>query len=179
METLYKPTLYDYGIQNEQTDIRAHVAVLAQKLYVFRTAAALRVMRKYPKRFAGQRDVDDGPTARGHIVPVGAIPGLRSLSIHESRLKDFREDMTTTEKGELAVLVVAAFLEAGRFPLWVGGVDEVTEAEMQIQGVDILVRGTWKIQTKCDYRAGGVRGVNRCTGNLFLQIAERNPLKRV
>ncbi len=49
---------------------------------------------------------------------------------------------------------------------------------MQIRGVDIVVRGQWRIQVKCDYDAG--RGKDGSgTGNLFLQVAERNPLKRI
>ena len=163
--------LFDYGIHNEATDIRAHVAVLAQKLYVFPTISAVRIMKNYPKRSAKQSGVT-GWTAEGHTVPVRDIPNLRELSISPDRLEGFTESLSTSEKGKRATDIVTAFLRAGRFPLWFDG-ELIGDTEMQIKGVDIYVRGKWKIQTKCDYRAGFGAG---CSGNVFLQTAERNPL---
>ena len=66
------PKLHDYGIQNEQSDIRAHVGVRARTVYVFRTEEAKRLvasMRKDEGRFASQPGVV-GPTAFGFAVPV-------------------------------------------------------------------------------------------------------------
>ena len=177
METSYEtPTLFDYGAHNESTHIRAHVAVLAQTLYVFPTASAVAVMRNFKKASAYQPGVE-GHTAEGHLVPWKSIPHIRALTISPNRLDGFTDGLSTTEKGERACAIVAAFLRAGRFPLWLDG-DIIGDQEMQIQGVDILVKGMWKIQTKCDYRAGESSVDSRCTGNIFIQTAERNPLGR-
>jgi len=50
----------------------------------------------------------------------------------------------------------------------------VEEKDMQISGWDITVKLNFRIQIKCDWKCGLGDG---CTGNLFIQIAERNPNK--
>jgi len=171
--------LFDYGIHNEASNIRAHVAPLARILYVFPTICAVRAMAKFPVKSAYQNGVA-GKTATGHTVPPSAIQNIRKLRIAEFRLEGFTEDLATSEKGQRAVSIVSEFLKAGRFPLWLDG-EFVLEKEMQITGTDIKVRGQWKIEVKCDFRASDMWGEPdpRCTGNLYLQIAERNPLKRI
>lgn len=168
--------LYPHGIQSEDSDLRAHVAVQAKMLYVFPTKDILPLLAAYPLRKAFQPGVD-APTALGHCVPLGKIPKLRSLAISPQRLVGFHRHLSTSEKGAKAVAVVADFLRAGRFPLPANAYD-VKDVDLQISGVDIIVKGTWKIQVKCDYDAGrGKDGTG--TGNLFLQVAERNPLRRI
>ena len=171
--------LFDYGIHNEASNIRAHVGVLAKTLFVFPTVCAVRVMPGFAKKGARQPGVN-GITAEGYCVPPAAIPNLRRLAIAEERLVGFDDDLSTSEKGNRAVAIVTAFLKAGRFPLWLEG-DFVTDPEIQITGTDIRVRGNWKIEVKCDYRASDTYGKPHwnCTGNLYLQIAERNPLRRI
>ena len=92
----------------------------------------------------------------------------------------FIETLSTSEKGDRAVDIVSAFLKSGRFPLWLEG-EFVTDREIQITGTDIKVKGNWKIEVKCDFRASDERGQPHpnCTGNLYLQVAERNPLRRI
>ena len=48
--------LVDYGIQTEDSDIRAHVSVVAGKVYVFPTKLAVALVKsgKYPERKAWQ-----------------------------------------------------------------------------------------------------------------------------
>ena len=171
--------LFDYGIHNEASNIRAHVGVLAKTLFVFPTICGVRVMTQFAKKGARQPEVN-GITAEGYCVPPNAIPNLRRLSIKESRLAGFGESLSTSEKGNRAVFIVAAFIKAGRFPLWLEG-EFVTEPEIQITGTDIRVRGNWKIEVKCDFRASDSYGSPhpRCTGKLYLQIAERNPMKLI
>lgn len=172
------PELFDYGIHNESSNIRAHVAPLAAILFVFPTRSALEVMRRFPKKPAFQPGVN-GRTAEGFCVQPCAIPHLRRLCIAPERLIGFAEELTTVEKGARAVAIVAAFLKAGRFPLWLEG-QFALEKDLQITGTDIVVRGCWKIEVKCDFRASDEFGKPhpRCTGNLYLQIAERNPLRQ-
>ena len=171
--------LFDYGIHNEASNIRAHVGVLAKTLFVFPTVCAVRVMSQFEKKPARQAGVA-GITAKGYCVPPAAIPNLRRLAICEDRLFGFEDSLSTGEKGNRAVAIVTAFLKAGRFPLWLEG-EFVSDPEIQITGTDIHVRGNWKIEVKCDYRASDVFGKPHwnCTGKLYLQTAERNPLRRI
>ena len=178
METSHEPELFSYGIHNEASNIRAHVSPLAKKLYVFPTICAVRVMKNFEMKPAFQDGVC-GKTAEGYCVPPSAIENIRSLSISDDRLEGFVEALTTTEKGNKAVEIVTAFLKAGRFPLWMEG-EFVTEKSIQITGTDIAVGGRWKIEVKCDFRASEEHGTPhpRCTGKLYLQVAERNPMKK-
>jgi len=179
METSADPQLFDYGIHNEASNIRAHVGVLARVLYVFPTVCATRVMSRFSIRPAFQDGVT-GATAQGHCVPPASIENIRRLAISEERMVGFTETLSTSEKGNRAVEIVSAFLKAGRFPLWLDG-EFVSDPEIQITGTDIKVRGNWNIEVKCDFRASDERGEPhpKCTGNLYLQIAERNPRKMI
>lgn len=168
--------LVGYGVLNEKSDFRAHVGVLAQTVYVFPTASAVKAIQsgRYVGRPAFQTGYN-GATAWGYpvpwrdierIVPVWAKVAIESVGFHEN-------DDTST-KGEKAVNVVAALLKAGWFPLPVTP-SIIEDHDLQIAGLDISVRGNWRIQVKCDYRAGSAKG---CTGNLYLQTDEINPHKR-
>lgn len=86
----------------------------------------------------------------------------------------FRQDDSTTIKGEKAVAVVARLLQIGYFPLPVDP-RVILDADLQIAGTDIIVQAKYRIQVKCDYEGG--EGMI-CTGNLYLQTAEINPFKR-
>jgi hypothetical protein len=74
----------------------------------------------------------------------------------------------------MAVLCVIAAMKRGRFPFWLDAAEDKRE-NVQIQGTDIVVFCRKKVQVKCDYAAGDKPNG---TGNLFLQRAERNPLRR-
>lgn len=163
--------LVEYGIHTENSDIRAHVAVNAGRVYVFWTKFGVEVCKtgKYKLKEAYQPGVSY-PTARGYLVPWYDIPGIVPIgarSIIEQQR--FDENESTSVKGEKASRVVEWLLRAGWFPL---PALPIVSDDIQIQrsGIDLIVRGSWRIQVKCDYR-GGEGG----TGNLFLQIEERNP----
>lgn len=167
--------LIDYGIYQENSHIRAHVSVSARCVYVFRTQVALSLVESgiYPQRSAYQPGVS-GATALGYIVPIADMPDMRRVTWNDVAWWEyFDPEMSTTEKGALAVRVVQRTLEKGLFPLWLDLVITDAGKELDIQGTDILVRGLWRIQVKCDYNAG-----ENGTGNLYIQTAERNPLKR-
>lgn len=169
--------LFDYGIHNEASNIRAHVAPLACRVFVFPTICGVRAMKGRRMANAYQPGVE-GPTAKGALVPPGEIENIRCIRIDPSRFDGFEEGLSTSEKGDRAVAIVQCMLKAGRFPLWLEGCF-VTDVEMQTTGTDVIVQGKWKIEVKCDYRASMERGEPHplCTGNLFLQVAERNPLR--
>jgi hypothetical protein len=172
------PALADFGIQNEQSDIRAHVGVLAGAVYVYRTADGLKALEQHE----GELKVATQPgvnfvTSKGYAVPWQNIPRIRSIPCKKMiAYFDFRESDSTSEKGRKASSVVERLIEAGYFPLPIEP-SIVSSVSIQRQGVDLIVSGTWRIQVKCDFRAGS--GHARCTGNLFLQVAECNPLKAI
>lgn len=169
--------LVEYGILNERSDYRAHVCVLAETVYVFPTRSAIKAIQsgKYDGKPAYQPGYNK-PTAWGFPVPVRdlerVIPLWAKVTIQAAA---FCEDDSTSVKGDKAVKVVAALLKAGWFPLPVNP-KIISDAEMQITGLDIYVRAECRIQVKCDYKGGVGRS---CTGNLYLQTAEINPFKRV
>ena len=169
--------LFDYGIHNEASHIRAHVAPLAKTLFVFPTICGRMAIKGKSTVSAFQPGIEQ-ETARGVLVPPSSIPHIRALKISDEHLVGFNEELSTTEKGNRAVEIVHIALKRGRFPLWFDG-EFINDVDMQTTETDIRIRGQWKIEVKCDYRASKEKGTPhpRCTGNLFLQVAERNPLK--
>ena len=172
-----KPSyLFDYGIHNEGSDIRAHVCVLAGTVYVYPTVNGVRAVesgkfRGTPAKQPGYSKV----TAWGYLVPPKEIARCLPISARAIiREMNFSDSDTPTAKGEKAVNVVAELLRIGWFPLPVDP-KIILDADMQISGTDINVSAKFRIQVKCDYRGGIGDG---CSGNLYLQTAEINPLKR-
>jgi len=164
--------LYNYGIQTEDSDIRAHVSVSNKTVYVFPTIEGKRAIQKYkPRSVNGFQPGIKSATSKGWLVKPSQIKQIRALQFYSWKLWDlFSESLTTSQKGELAVQCVEDLLTLGRFPLWIIA-RESDDKTIQIKGTDIVVCCNKKIQVKCDYRVGE-------TGNLFLQEAERNPFKR-
>lgn len=175
--SLGQPELFEHGIQTENADIRCHVAPKTRLVFVFRTAPLLDLdLEQYAVGWAGQPGVTY-KTGKGYLVPFKDIPDLRILRWHSAPWWDaFSPDQLPQEKGRLAVDVASELLRDGRFPLWHGYAKDSDRLEVQHGGTDILLWGRWKIQVKCDYFAGPKDAGG--TGNLFLQTAERNPLRR-
>ena len=179
MGTKCEPALYDHGILNETSDIRAHVGVVVRKVYVFRTRVAAELLRgghQYRSVRAFQPGVA-GATASGFLVPPDDIPGMRILA----GCKDDRwwsgfttEYADTSAKGDAAVAVVTRLLRHGFFPLWIDA-DESGDRSIQRSGTDIIVCCNQRIEVKCDWHAGNPAK----SGCLFLQTAERNPLRKI
>ena len=169
-------SLFEYGIHTEDSDIRAHVSPVNRTIYVFPTQNGVEAVFRRPReeRYAGQAGVV-GCTAVGWLVPVEEIADLRRLKFTTwEGWTQFRRELTTSRKGQLAVSCVCAAMQRGRFPFWVDATED-DRRNVQIVGTDILVFCRKKVQVKCDYEAGDKP---LGTGNLFFQRAERNPLKR-
>lgn len=163
--------LVEYGIQTEKSDIRAHVSVAARQVYVFPTksAVSLCMSGKYKSAPAYQPGIDY-PTARGYIVPWRDIPNIVPLKADPFIAEqNFSKQDSTSVKGQKAANVVEKMIRVGWFSLAVMPIVS-EDTNIQRDGIDIIVVGTWRIQVKCDYDAG-----ENGTGNLFLQVAERNP----
>ena len=166
--------LFESGVHTEQSDIRAHVSVVNREIYAFPTINGVRAIEQHRPRTrpAGQPGVS-GITAEGWLVKAEWIEDLRSLKFYSwPHWGLFHEWMSTSEKGDLAVRCVLDCMRLGRFPFWIDAKEE-DRRDIQIKGVDVLVFCQKRVQVKCDWRSGPTPG----TGNLFLQKAERNPLR--
>ena len=177
-------TLVDYGIQTEQSDLRAHVCVNARCVYVYPTKKGIEAIasgqyRKVPASQPGATFI----TAEGFLVPPMSIWGCMPINAQWAidRVGPVAFSDSTTRKGEWAVKVVRKLLKFGRFPMW-GNTEIIDDLDIQVQGIDLIVTSRARIQVKCDYEGGepvrtGKTG-ERVTGNLFLQVSECNPFKR-
>jgi hypothetical protein len=168
--------LYKYGIEEEQSDIRAHVSFIGRCVTVFRTADILALVsaNAYRETTATQQGVS-GPTAKGVLVPIADIEPKYILTSDKCPWQKFNAEKTDLAAlGRNAVAVVKAAIKANKFPMWVCGIVE-TDKEIDIQGTDIVVNARRRIQVKCDW--GACPKEDGGTGNLFIQTHERNPLK--
>lgn len=178
--------LFEHGIHTEKSDLRAHVCVNAERVYVFPSSHAVDLIEsgKY-RKVPAFTDVNGRSirTAEGYLVPWRHIPYIREVNI-TSIMRwfvdkyGFSEQDTTSEKGNKAVFIVSHLLRIGHFPLPMHPMI-VKDVEMQREGDDIIVQSRHRIEVKCDFRGGGTwtRGGD-VTGNLFLQVAECNPLRQ-
>jgi hypothetical protein len=171
--------LFNHGILTENSDIRAHVGVLAKSVFVFQTADGIRAIEQYNPivKPAFQPGVD-GKTADGYLVKLEWIRDLRTRKLAHWPVWDgWTDALSTSDKGVRAVRVICEMLKRAVFPLWIDGTYDDERKTIQIKGTDVVVFARKRIQVKCDYRAG--TGHPMCTGNVYLQFAERNPLKRI
>lgn len=171
--------LVAHGIQTERSDIRAHVSVAGQCVYVFDTAEAVTLIRyaagvyKRKPTFSVIGGVRV-QTADGWLIPPEDLSSCRCVPVPEALFAEAQFDLrdSTSVKGKKAVKVVAALLARGLLPIQVR-VQHIDDVAMQIRGTDLAVQARQvNIQVKCDWRAG-VNG----TGYLYLQTAECNPLQ--
>lgn len=164
--------LHEYGIYTENSDIRAHVSPEEKIIYVFKTEDGIKAIEKNnPPIVPAKQPGYDGITAKGWLVKPELIEGIRRLRFKTwKRWNEFSPEADTTEKGKLAVECVLDVIRIGRFPIWIDA-SEKNNKDIQIAGTDILIFCDKRIQVKCDYPI-------KKSGNLFLQKAEINPLKK-
>lgn len=166
--------MFEFGILNEESDYRVHICFKEGCAYLFRTESGRRACQSglFKKRQAFQQGVA-GATAVGYIVPPTQIEGCKRVQVPTAIIQDVKcvETDSTSAKGNKAVECVKRMFLLGLLPISID-TKFIEEKDLQIKGVDIVVIAKTKIEVKCDFN-GGLKG----TGNLFLQIAERNPLK--
>ena len=175
--SIQSPGLFEHGIAQEVSDIRAHVSYAAKMAYIFQTHCGQNaaVEWEHQSTFAGQPGVN-GYTSRGIKVPWVQIEGIREISIADlTRFTDFTPRMSTSQKGQWAQDMCCQLLNQGRFPFWFEG-SLIDNRELQIQGMDIVVNVQTRIQVKCDARCG--RREFGGTGNIYIETHECNPLRR-
>jgi len=175
MTTAGNNVLFDYGIQTERSNLRAHVCVIAKRIYVYPTTCGMQVIEsgKYTARPVYTGAIQ---TATGYAVPWKDIPHCVAQRIPDWLMDRaaFREEDSTEQKGKKAAWITQRLLELGGFPLLTNP-EAVKDTRMQIDGLDITVTINAHIQVKCDYRGGAKE--HGGTGNLFLQTAECNPYR--
>jgi hypothetical protein len=167
-----------YGLCDEKSDQRIHVCFNEGWVYNFRTEAARQAIceaevetMEYPAKFIYQKDVFF-PCALGLLVPVGEFPN-RDIQIPEDLAFFYNIDNEDEEssKGEKAAKVAKVMLARGAIPNDLD-VEEIEDKDLQIEGNDVVIAmQQTRYQIKCDLR-GGIHGG---TGNLFIQLFERNP----
>ena len=170
------PTLVEHGIQEESSDVRAHVSVVNKKVYAYRTVDALAIIEKnnFPIGYASQPGTRYY-TGEGFLVPWDEIANIYVIDCKEWKYwAQFRAlNISTTDKSHIATKVVWHCINTGKFR-YTFCAREAGYLE-QIKGIDIVGANGCKIQVKCDWLCGERP---KGTGNLFLQRAERNPFKR-
>jgi hypothetical protein len=172
--------LFEYGIEQELADLRAHVCWGVGIVYVFETAEgiAAKNSREWKTAYGYQPGVSYA-TGEGKLVPVEAINGMREARIPEIFIRKYpigRNDDTSI-KGQKAEAIIKAMIRKGRFPFPKNyeAIDP-NRVEFQKKGIDIIVIKPQEItvQVKCDYLGGDK--ILGGTGNLFIQEKELNPL---
>ena len=177
---LHKAQLFDYGIQNEDSHIRAHVCPQVKRVYIYPTSEGIRALSNGREAYGYQPGVAE-PTAKGYLVEPFKIGKCLALQINNRVWEHFKfqENETTTEKGRKAVKLVVSMIKEGLFPLPTAIIANADLSKnIQVKGDDVIVwtqKACIKIQVKCDFR-GGEKQLGG-TGYLYLQTAERNPLK--
>lgn len=171
--SLGNTNLIDYGIYEEDSDIRAHVSYTNECVYVYETRSGIEAIEtgNYRTANAYQGGVVTGV---GYLVPPDEIEGCQSVSVPQELMNEhglFKKEQSTSEKGDAAVNIVASLLKAGRFPINLH-ITNITDKDLQVSGIDIYVGTEKKIQVKCDFNAGPRP---KGTGNLFIQVRECNP----
>lgn len=171
----------NYGIKNEDSHYRIHVAYKVQHVYLYPTPSGRKEVEKAEKvgiaKVRASQLGFEGDTGEGFLIPWSQIDRcveiLIPLEIH--RRYPIHEYMLTTNKGLMATQIACELLENGWLPLPVV-IDPTDDKAIQVAGTDILVNSNLKLQVKCDYKGGNVNF--KGSGFLFLQTAELNPYKR-
>jgi hypothetical protein len=115
------PKLYDYGIQNEDSHIRAHVCPEVRRVYVYPTSQGIKALTKGRDALGYQSGVN-GPTANGKLVKPFDIANCVSLQINDRAWDTIKFDDkdSTTKKGGKAIKLIVAMIKAGLSPLPAG-----------------------------------------------------------
>ena len=172
--------LVEYGIQNEGSEMRAHVCFVAKRIYLYPTQSGIEAILtgRFPTAPAYQKDPETSTkiqTAEGYLVPPHKIRQCREVEIPRKLLLSFnvKESDSETCKGNAAVEIVMFMLKTGRLPIFCDP-EMVEDLDLQRNGEDILIRNlNMRIQVKCDYKGGPKQRGG--TGNLYLQVKECNP----
>src|SRR3990167_3667725 len=174
---MFNTALVKYGIEEEESDYRAHVSAVTKTVFVFETQRAV----EYIKTSASclrQREAWTGDikTAQGYIISPNEITSMLEFEIPDDLIPPMGliRRWSTSDKGVWAVNVVKNMFLMGLIRLPLIAMD-VTDADLQIRGTDLIISPRFKIQVKCDLKAGKTELGG--TGNLYIQTHECNPYR--
>lgn len=164
--------LVEHGIQTEESDFRLHVGFASGRAYLFPTESGQKVIKRPGHGYSTFRAKQPGVdivTGIGYKVPHKDVDGCEEIVIPQEvlSLAPVAKTDGPGEKGRAAMMVARTLLKRGLVPLPLLP-REVTDADMQIRGADIIVTCRLRIQVKCDWWATQY--------GLSLQTAECNPL---
>ena len=153
--TLGNTPLVAYGIHDDESDYRVHVAFHSGHIYVFPTSSAKEVLidghhwRPFEVSQAGTNVI----TGTGYKVPWNRIPGCQQIAIPRDILAKvaFDNRAATSEKGRKAEQVANEMRIRGLI-VFQPQLFEIKDKEAQIRGLDFSEKGT-TFQVKCDYWA--------------------------
>lgn len=170
-----------HGIQTETSFLRAHVAVLAQRLFVFERQEGVDAINTGQYRWVvgGYKDVH-GWTAIGYVVPPGDLKTLSVITLPPEWFEGFKEHMDESISGRRAEKIVERCYELRMVPVRLK-MTRQNDPAAQIAGRDFAGElADNSFEAKCDFRASEIahQPRDRCTGRLFLQVWERNPRKK-
>lgn len=166
--------LTNYGIFEEHVHLRAHVCVLVGKVYTYMPTCAIAAIHsgKFKTKVAAPKHAGYQVTANGYVVPPKNIAHCHEFNVKPLiDMEGFAPADNPTVKGQKALNVVVNMVRLGILcpPCQP---EIVTDRDIQLVGVDLIIPPGFTMQVKCDYNGG--EGP-MATGNLYLQIAERNP----
>lgn len=167
-----RSVLIEHGIEADKSDIRVHVCPVAGRVYIFTASAAIDAIASGNCR---ETEAYTGTvkSSAGWLVKPDNIKDIKRLDLPAKWWKfiDILEDDDTSTKGRKAENLIRALILKHKFPE-MGYPVAVEDVDMQHDGHDLLIPAK-TIQVKCDYR-GGEGG----TGNLYIERAECNPLRK-
>lgn len=171
--------LIEHGIFQDESDYHCHVGFTVKAVYFFSTDAAKKAAQNPKwKTVSSWQPGWNSPTSEGKIPPWHKIDGCVEIIIPDMYIQaaNCKRTESTSIKGQKALAIVQSLLTLGMIPLPLSP-QEITAENLQIRGLDIIVKTKTTIQVKCDYDCGSkLRGG---TGNIYLELKERNPLGRI
>jgi hypothetical protein len=176
------PGLFRHGICEDKSDLRAHVSIANRSIYVFSTKDARETISRVYARWVTAADPDPRlrgvTTSQGYLVKPCDLQSLQVISFPDySAWSAFNPQLDTSPKGTFAQTCVASLIRLGRFPLHVEITIESRRGP-QLEGTDIILYASKRIQVKCDKDCGERRADTSATGNLYIEYAERNYLRK-
>lgn len=164
--------LVRHGIQTELSDYRLHISFAYAKAYFFPTEAGrIALEAGLGEPFKATQPGVNIITGTGRRVMWTDIEDCHEIPfspIWLARVQCKTND-SPSSKGQKAVKIARWLLLDGAVPLPIT-ITEVTDKEIQIRGMDLMVTARVRIQVKCDYWAKKF--------GLALQTHECNPLRR-
>lgn len=167
--------LVNYGIRQEESDVRVHVCPYVRRVYTFPTEEGVRALDSGSyEELEGHQNGVEGATSRGYNVPPSDIEKCICIKLREVTWKalEFSRDEPPNVKGQKAVRLVRQMIHNSMLPL---PGETKQDPSLEINGTDVIARFPEKeihVQVKCDFK-GGAKDLGGF--GLFLQTHERNP----